>query len=163
MLALCFVSASMVRAAGGLETKVLAAYLYNFTKFVEWPARGAGTLRICVLGDPDVARLLQELAARRTSSQPLEVMQAPLGNLGNCQILYMGHESRDRAALLEATRALPVLTVSDADGFTAAGGMVGFYRADGKLKIEINPEPANAARLRISAKLMEIARIARVP
>jgi hypothetical protein len=50
------------------------------------------------------------------------------------------------------------LTVGDADNFAYQGGIVGFYVEAGRIKLEINPDAARAAKLRISAKLLEVAR-----
>ncbi len=51
-----------------------------------------------------------------------------------------------------------MLTVSDQDGFARGGGIVGLYPEGGKIKLEINPDAARSANLRISAKLLELAR-----
>jgi hypothetical protein len=131
--------------------------LYNFTRFVEWPRLGS-ELRICVLDDPKLTRLLEELASRRSQGRPLRVLPAEAGAPG-CDMLYFGETVTQAAERLRALRGAPVLTVSAQSDFIARGGMVGFYRAEGKLKVAINPQAVEAAGLRVSAKLMEVARI----
>jgi hypothetical protein len=153
----------MTLCADGLETKVLAAYLYNFTKFIDWPAPFEPHLRICVLDAPELAQLLTELAGRRNNRHHLQVVESLPTNLHHCQMLYLGRDTPRSRELLRTTRAAPVLTVSATPGFITQGGLVGFYRAAGKLKVEINPTAVETAGLRISAKLMEIARLAGNP
>lgn len=144
--------------ADGLETKVLAAYLYNFTRFVEWPPSTSDELRLCVWDDPEVTGLLQALAKRRSQGRPLRVLAAE-SDAPSCQLLYFGADTARVTERLGALRGKPVLTVSAQPDFIARGGMIGFYRAEGKLKVEINPRAVEQAGLRVSAKLMEVAHV----
>jgi len=54
-----------------------------------------------------------------------------------------------------------VLTVGDATGFAAAGGMLGLVRVQEHLAFEANPEAIHDARLLVSAKVLKLARIRR--
>lgn len=143
--------------AGELEIKVQAAYLFNFTKFVEWPNDGGDVLNVCVVGKDAIADVLSELAARH-SGRNVRIERAPLNDPKACHVLYLARDNQ-AAALLESVRGRAVLTVSEADNFAQQGGIIGFYMDDGKLKLEINAANAQAANLKISAKLMEVARV----
>jgi len=48
--------------------------------------------------------------------------------------------------------------VGDGEGFAGRGGIVGFYTDAGKIKLEVNQEASRAAHLRLSSKLLELAR-----
>lgn len=145
--------------AEDLAAKVKAAYLFHLTKFVEWPSAPAGQeFRICLYGADLVATLMGDLGNRPVRDAALKVLVEPGIDPGQCQILYVGQDDRRLPDLLRRVRSEPVLTVSDKPEFARQGGMVGFYPEAGKIKLEINPDAARAARLRLSAKLLGLAR-----
>lgn len=146
-------------AAGGLETKIQAAYLFNFTRFVEWPSLPDEAITICVVGDEAVGGMLADLSGRQAKGRPLKVEQGSPADPGRCQILYISQSDHRLGDLLAKVKGEHVLTVSDAANFTRHGGVIGFYAEGGKLKLEINQDKAKAANLKISSKLLEIARL----
>lgn len=139
-------------------TKVQAAYLYQLTKFVDWPSLPPGELRICVLGADAIGRLMPGLAGQPVRDRTIKVEVESIADPAACQVLFIGSGDRRLPDLLHRLRTAPVLTVSDAEDFTRRGGIVGFYLEGGRIKLEINPDAARAANLRISAKLLEVAR-----
>ncbi len=143
-------------AATDLEAKVKAAYLFHLIKFVDWPVLPADNFRVCIHGSDAVANLLAELSNRPIRDRPLSVERD--ADPARCQVLFIGPGEQDLPELLARSRRSGVLTVSDQSGFARSGGIVGFYKDAGKIKLEINPEAARVANLRISAKLMELAR-----
>jgi hypothetical protein len=143
-------------AGNDLEAKVKSAFLIHLTKFVEWPALSDDAFRICVRGADGVADLMQGLGNRPIRNLPLKIETE--GDPSRCQMLYIGRDWRNPGELLGKVRKSAVLTVGDQEDFPARGGMVGFYSDAGRIKLEINPEAARAANLRVSAKLLELAR-----
>ncbi|MGR8932370.1 MAG: YfiR family protein [Gammaproteobacteria bacterium] len=141
-----------------LETKVKAAYIFNFTKFVEWGDFSGETLNICVVGENRIAAILREIASRNRG-RPFRVEQDKITDLKECQVLYIDRSDATLSELVAKARRTAVLTVSDAKNFAKNGGVIGFYMDDGKVKLEINPKIAEACNLKISSKLMEVARI----
>ena len=76
--------------------------------------------------------------------------------LRECHILYL---PKPDSGVLEAVRTLPVLTVGQAGDFIRAGGILGFFLQDGRLRFEISPEAAQRVGLRISSRLLMLAKI----
>jgi hypothetical protein len=154
-----------VRAAQQtLEPDVKAAYLYNFTRYVEWPAeadRGSEPFRICVLADPAIRNAIQRTVQGETvHGRPL-VMVAPETprDAQQCQILYVGRSDQQRAGtLLAAVRDLPVLTVGDSSRFTEQGGMIEFLLQDNRVRFDVNLPRAQQSKLRVSSNLLRVAR-----
>ncbi len=144
---------------GTLKSKVKAAYLYNFTRFVDWPSLPADTITICIVGSESVGGMLNQLSNRQVKGRPLQIKQGQLADISRCQILFIGQSAGNMTDLLNRTRGNNILTVSDTEDFARQGGVIGFYDEAGKVKLEINSKTAGAANLKISAKLMEIARI----
>lgn len=145
-------------AEGELEAKVKAAYLFHITKFVEWPLLSADKLRICVIGNDEVGKLLLELSGRKVQERALQIEVNTALDPASCQVLYISR-SEKKTDILMRLRGASVLTVSDQDDFARKGGIVGFYQEGGKIKLEINPLAARAANLKISSKLLELSRV----
>jgi hypothetical protein len=144
--------------ADDIEAKVEAAYLYHLTKFVDWPSLPANEFRICVIGADAVGGMMRDLSGRQVRDHRLKIEVDTLSDPALCQVLFIGRADKRLSELLKLVRGAGVLTVSDLADFARRGGMVGFYVEAGRIKLEINPEAARAAKLRISAKLLEVAR-----
>jgi hypothetical protein len=146
------------------ESQIKAAFLYNFTKFVEWPpdsfpSRGQPIV-IAVLGGGTLAAELEAVVTgRKVNGHPILVrsVQALEGVLP-AQMLFVGVDKEaGLASLPPSLQASSVLTVGESETFAASGGAIFFVRQDGKLRFEINMTPAERARLKISAELQKLA------
>lgn len=152
--------------AGESEHKVKAAMIYNFAKFVEWPPEtlpGTDKLLICVTGKNSLGQELQQLQGKPVKGRAVAVrMITKPEEAAGCQILFLAGSERDRlTAYQQQAGRHGVLTVSDMEAFAAAGGMIGFYEEDGKVRFEVNPAAAQKARLQVSSHLLRLARIVR--
>ena len=150
--------------AGDLETKVKVAYIYNFTKFIEWPDDGAAgnePIRICVIGTDPIRTKLGELSSREVKGRPLKIVRIKdLSALSTCRLLFVSRSEESLVPLiLQRLQGTGVLTVSDIPRFVQRGGMVGFITEKDRVKIEINQRAVRQAGLKISAKMLEIARV----
>lgn len=158
LLAGSVVSLATPAAEKDLEAKVKAAYLYHLTKFVDWPALPPNEVRICVLGSEAVGSVMGDLANRVVRDRLLKIEVDVIADPTQCQVLFIGRGEKRLSELIKRLHGANVLTVSDLEDFARRGGMVGFYLDAGKLKLEINPDNARVGNLRISAKLLELAR-----
>ena len=146
------------------EYAVKAAYLYNFGKFVKWPAdsqaaRGA-SFSICILGDdPFGASLQQTVAGETIAGKPAAVKRISRArDAAGCNILYIGpNQDRRVAEILAAVDKQSTLTVSDIPEFTDRGGMIGFVLESGRVRFQINLAAAQEARLTLSSELLKVA------
>lgn len=162
-LAICMLLAPTAHAEADLETKVKAAYIYNLTRFVDWPRLPADSMRICVIGNDQVGSVLGELGNRQVKDRPLKIEVNMPSDLTSCQVLFISRSTRKWEDMLARLRGASVLTVGDQEGFARSGGMVGFYSEDGRIRLEINPPAARNANLKISSKLLELSRTVSLP
>jgi len=146
------------------EYQVKAAYLYNFGRFVKWPARTAtgkdDSFAVCVLGqDPFGQTLDSTLAGEALDGKPVEVRRISRPQqAGDCRILFIS--SAEESHLKEILAVLEqggVLTVSDMADFTRRGGMIQFVLEGGRIRFEINLANAESARLVLSSELLKVA------
>jgi len=158
------VASHSARAATASESEVKAAVLYNFTKFVEWPAEAFAStntpIRLGIFGDDDFATQLRALLSdKKAHGRSFEVrtIVAPQ-EAKNCQVVFVASsENRRVPQILEATKKAPVLTVGESDQFIELGGMINLFFEDAQPAFDVNPEPAEKVKLQISSKLLRLA------
>jgi hypothetical protein len=150
-----------------LEQEVKAAFLYNFAKFVEWPATAfAGEnapFTFCLLGAAFREALETTIQGETVEGRRLAVRQiSGAENVRSCQILFIGQtEAEKTKQVLSAVSGVPVLTVGEITSFIANGGMVRFIRSGNRLRFEINPDAAARASLKVSSRLLRVADVIR--
>jgi len=146
------------------EDDIKAAFLYNFTKFIEWPAspeRRAEPFRLCVLADPEFTRAVDRIiAGESVEGRPLARTDPQSADEArHCAILYVGRGHTQRGAtLVTAVRQLPVLTVGDSPRFVAQGGVIQFVLEDNRVRFDVSPGAAHRSGLLVSSKLLRVAR-----
>ncbi len=154
-------NASGGHAQGISEYEVKAAFLYNFAKFVEWPDPASGSIRLCIVGDDPFGNILEETVRGKTiSEQPIEIKRLNRGdNPRSCQIAFISVSERPPRAVLDLLQGASTLTVGESPNFAKDGGMINFVLEDKRVHFEINLAAAQRGRLKISSKLLNLARI----
>jgi hypothetical protein len=153
------------RAQARTDPELKAAFLLNFAKFTVWPPEslpGSSPLIACVLGGGRVADALEELTrGQQVQGRPVSVRRIDAdGPLRSCHVLYGPALAGARAlAVVGAAASAPVLTVSDSPDFALRGGIAGFYIEDGKMRFAVNAHAAARAGLRLSSRLLNLARL----
>lgn len=145
------------------EYEVKATYLYNFGRFVEWPAKTGGqekSFNICVLGqDPFGPALKATLAGEAIADKSVVAKRIPTPqDAVNCQVLFISSSEDTRLKqILAALSDMSVLTVSDMPEFTRRGGMIQFVVEDSRVRFEVNLATAERSGLTLSSDLLKVA------
>jgi hypothetical protein len=152
------------------EPEIKAAYLYNFGRYVEWPAAagsvgesGPRDFVIGVVGDSPVIAPLRTIAAsKKVAGRAIVVRQfSTEKDFRPCQVLFVpaGQNPELVAAILKKARETATLVVGDEEGFALKQGQIGFYSDQNNMKFEINAGSAEKAGLKISSKLLSLGRL----
>jgi hypothetical protein len=150
------------QASKTTEYQVKAAYLANFSKFVEWPAKlpKSESFNICVLGhDPFGAALDAAVAGETINRIPLAVkrISRPQDAL-DCRVLFISSsEDSQWKEILAALKAVSVLTVSDMREFAQRGGIVQFILDGKRVRFEVNLAATGPPGLALSSELLKLA------
>ena len=147
------------------EYQVKAAFLYNFAKFVEWPpssfSDSSAALRTCFFGRESLGEELRNITNEKTvNGRKLEVRrEVDLEQARNCQILFIASSVETSVRqIVEGLRGASVLTVGDSKGFAEQGGMINFVLENDRVQFEVNDKAAQQAGLKISSKLLSVAK-----
>lgn len=144
-----------------------AAYIYRFALFTEWPADAlppAGPLTMCVVGDTAVRDALERTVQGKTvaSRSVVVALGYPDKLPPQCHTLYVsGVSSAQAAGLIAGLRNMPVLTISDLEGFNRMGGILEFFYEAGQLRFSIRTDAVTQSHLQLSSRLIPLARPSR--
>lgn len=148
------------------ESRIKAAFIEKLTRFIEWPAATppipGQPFALCLIGRDTLNGALDELAqlvpvkGRTVQVHYLAASQ----DVSSCDALFISSTMAGQLpVLLERLAARPVLTIGDTEGYARRGVMVNFYVEQGRLRFEINLQAANAAGLRVGARVLKLARV----
>lgn len=146
------------------EYEIKAGFIYNFTKFIEWPnetfpdAKKAMTL--CVVGADPFGNALGALDDKTAQNRKLEIKYTGRSkDLKTCNILFISASERENLSqVLEMLKGSATLTIGDTRGYAQQGVMINFIMDQNKIRFEINTESARRAKLTISSKLLKLAK-----
>ena len=162
---LCADNLRAQRADPPLEAGVKAGYLFNFTKYTQWPAgaftSGTAPIVIGVLGDDPFGEVLDQTVAKRTSQERKVVIRRArdVKALLGCQTVFISRSEQARLpVILAALRRTPVLTVCDVDEFFEQGVMIKLSLVKETVRFEVKLEPAERAGIKFGSGMLDAAR-----
>ena len=147
------------------EYQIKAAFLYNFVKFVEWPAEAFaetdGTITIGVLGEDPFGAALETLQGKTVKGRKLVIKRfKDLQDLQSSHILFISSSEKEHLPqIFETLKDVSALTVGEMAQFAHGGGIINFTRRKNKIRFEINVDAAERAGLKISSKLLRLAKV----
>lgn len=175
--------ASQARAesAQSREYQIKAAFIYNFTKFVDWPAEKMADANepiiIGIIGKDPFGRAFEAIEDKQVKDRGIVVRRferfeeigksdkdkAKLGRrietLRKCHLLFIcSSEKNNLAKITTALKDYPVLTIGETAGFVEAGGIVELLVEQRKVRFEVNLTAAKRAKLKIRSKLLRLAK-----
>ena len=172
------------------ETK--AGYLLNFAEFIEWPAGAFSNAKspivLGVVGKDPFGVELDKLQGKVVNGRAFEIRRfkgamefrgeetpgrrqddlpakqaKKLAEMKSCHILFItSSEKSFLTQTLKPFRGASVLTVGETDSFAREGGIITFVESENNVQLEINLAAAEQARLKISSKLLSLAKVTRI-
>jgi hypothetical protein len=146
-----------------LEYQVKAAFLLNFTKFVEWPPSAfldsSAPISVCIVGsDPFGGALDQIVHGENVNSHKVVVQRVSAGPVPkSCNVVFLGNLEKHIPEILAGLDP-GVLTVGDSPDFLREGGVIAFVIENRKVRFEVNQTAAEKAGIKLSSKLLSVAR-----
>jgi hypothetical protein len=151
--------------AQAAEYRVKAAFLYKFAGYIEWPggsfARADSPVAIGVMGADALAEeLVQVVAGRNVNGRPVRVRRLQPGDpIAGLHVLFIGRADSGRLAeILAAAKGQALLTVTESEEGLELGSLINFVVVEDKVRFDIAPPPSESGNLRISARLLGVAR-----
>ncbi len=144
------------------EARLKTAYIYNFCKYVTWPAPPDNTpLEICVLGQDALTPLLTTLTKKKIMGK--EVVVKPHSSCSTtdcCDVLFISATKESNLNnIIQSLEGHPILTISDIEGFARKKGMIELVKRGNKIRFIINKQSLDNAELILSSRLLKLATI----
>lgn len=166
-LCLLFVLSGLVRAAPApTEYQVKAVFLFNFAKFVEWPAltfvSASSPFTVCVYGDDPFGADLDSVArGESVAGRPIVIRRIrERRDVSQCQIVYIADSAdQELESVVAALDRRPTLTVSDLEGAARRGAMIHMTTVNNRIRLRINLDAVRAAHLTVSSNLLRAAEV----
>lgn len=152
------------RAQQATADEVKAAFVFNFVKFVEWPADttpAGAPLVLGVMGSDGIEESLRTFARGKTvNGHELTVRRVNGGDdISRVHLLFVGLQEQNRVTdVVKRVDNNSVLTVSDVERFCQAGGAIALAMEQNRVRFDVNLDAADKARLKVSSKLLALAR-----
>jgi len=186
LLAVLFATPAM--AAGSEQNRkqqIKAAFLYNFIKFIDWPeekmADSNEPITIGIIGSEDFINAFEPVKHKKIKDRNISVKyfagfeklgksekandpqwNQKIKTLKTCHVLFIctcdSVRIDNSTKIIKALKDSPVLTVGETDDFLESGGIINFLMEDKKVRFEINNTAAKQAKLKISSKLLRLAK-----
>ena len=151
--------------AATVEYEVKAAFIHNFTQFIDWPP-GAfegekSPFRIGILGSGLIDKPLMDLNGKKVNQRSLEISRVQnLEKISQYHVIFVNpSENKRTQSILQTLKGTGILTIGDTPGFAEQCGVVNFYLKSGKVRFEVNIEASQRENLKISSRLLRLARI----
>jgi hypothetical protein len=158
-------SLTQARASSVASYQLQAAYIYQFTNYIDWPNETSDSTQpfiIAILGDSPVADELEKLAkVKQIKGRTIQVQKhVSLETLKKPQILVLSREiPSERDVVLKFCATKGILTISHSPEAAENGIMINFFTEEGKLRYEVNRKAFEKEKFRVSSQLLKLARI----
>jgi len=140
------------------DAKFQALIIYNFTKLLDWPNK-SGNFTVKVLGNPELVKELKDFTVDRKAGgkQPFDISKVELGNIDNCQVLFVGtSECENLAQIIEKVGNSPTLIITEKSDLTSKGAGISFVKMDGTWKFQYKEENIKKNGLKVSLDFKEL-------
>jgi uncharacterized protein DUF4154 len=151
------------KPAGAIDTnaKIKAVFIYNFTKYIEWPnSYKEGEFTIGVIGEsPLYSELTKMTQTKKVANQSLQVKKfSSVDEISKCHILYLSKDkSGEISSLLKSLKNNSTLIVTEQTGLVDKGAGINFIIKDNRQKFELNKGNVEKYKLKVSSSLEALA------
>lgn len=146
------------------EYQLKAAFLFNFTRFINWPPESInnspGSFHFCVTKITPLARALERFIQGKKvkGRKPVIKYISNSRHLTGCHVLFVGQSEQEALpGILDVVSGDSILTVGETKNFSSQGGMIEFLITANKLRFEVNLQTVKSAHLNVSSQLLKLA------
>ncbi len=145
------------------QGQFMAVYLFHFANFIEWPDSAFNNIdsfNICINGKTEINKYISDIEEETVKGRKIKILKnISSDGIKNCQILFVSRNGYKRNKIEKHLFEKNILLVSDQESFIAEGGVIQYYIENNKLRLKINNDLAERMGLKISSKLLRIAKV----
>lgn len=145
------------------DEKFKALFMYNFTKYIEYPAsKQAGNFVIAVIGDSPIIGELQTIAERKTvGQQKIEVKKISASDdVTKCHIVFVpDSKSSDAATIAGKLTGKGVVLITDKPGLGKSVAGINYVSNAGKQSFEVNQSHLKEHGVNVASTLLTLGKV----
>lgn len=158
-LLLIQISGAYAQSELSKETKLKAAYLFNFTKYIEWPSEAFSdkvqAVNICIHENLEMVDFMRALVDKRKVGKNQRLVKIwDFRDVKSCHLSFIQEERDAPHPKIDAS-----LVVADLDFENGLSPAMRFYQQNGKLRFEIFMDEMEKQHVTVSSELLKLARI----
>ena len=162
ILALTLISANSVKRDNyDTRAKMQAVFMYNFTKYINWPeSKKSGAFVIGLLGKTPLMNELQKMAqSKKALSLPIIVRKYnTVEEIDDCHILFVPrHESLKINGALQQLLKSSTLVITENSRLSLPGAGINFVTLNNRQKFELCKANIERHDLKVSSSLLSLA------
>jgi hypothetical protein len=143
----------------GQEEKFKALFIYNFTKYIEWPSSSRNEFKIGVLGNDNMYNELSEIAGRtKVGLKTMRITNAKtLLDVNDCEIIFISRSnSSDLAKLIGMAKSNHILLITETSNSCKQGAGLNFVLKNGSISFEVSKSNIESAGLQVNSNLLSL-------
>ena len=149
--------------AQDVNSKIKSIFIYNFTKYVDWPeSQKQGDFVIGILGNSNVNLIkelekMSQLSKVGTRNFVVKVYNS-VDEIGKCQLLFISSDKSNSigGAILKVSK-YNTLVIGENSGLIKKGAVINFVYQENKQKFELSKDNAEKYGLTVSSSLVNMA------
>lgn len=137
-----------------------AVFVYNFTKYIEWPNAGNEIIIGIQGGDASSMQAFEKMASNKSGADRKYIIKAITKpeDAAGCHVIFIPDNESDKlGAIVQKYNHSPKLIITEKEGLVKKGGIINFVTVDGKLRFELNQAALDKAGLKVSSQLLSLA------
>jgi hypothetical protein len=155
---------SIYASGQNINYKLASLYVYNFTKYIEWPAKSQTDFFVIgVFGETPAFEEFKKMAYTKKEVSGKKIVVEKMINvkdLEKCQIVYIpASQSHRLKEIKEALKGHSILIVTEKPGMAHKGAGINLFLDeddDNKLKFELNKGAIEATGLHVAGELVHL-------
>lgn len=145
-----------------LETRIKAAMIYNFSRFIRWNDGVKEPLTVCVVKDSGMVQAINAVSdssgREKRLARALRIEDPT--TVRGCDAIYLPNGTESLTAMaLQASRQESVLTIGDSLRFVENGGAMGFFLDNDRVRFAVSLSTLESAGLTVSSRLLSLAKV----
>src|SRR5258707_14127690 len=140
--------------------EVYSMMVFNFVKYVQWPADENKEFVIGVIGNTDIYNTLNTWYAGKPKGSKTYVIKkfSNASEVTDCQVIFIDRsKSGEFEAVNNKVKGKGTLVVTDRNGLGSKGSCINFKTVDERLKFELNQHAIEASNLKVASALTSMA------
>ncbi len=143
----------------GQDEKFKALFIYNFTKYIEWPVAGASEFKITIIGNLGLVTEMNGIASKMKVGQKQIVVNTAKSadEVSDCQILFVSKNNMtELAKLWGKVKSNKILVITESANACLQGAGINFITKNGNLNFEISKNNIETLGLKVSSSLLNL-------